>query len=85
MGKASREAATLVPTWRHRQGDSISRSRREAAELSSESSMAYRRDIAEGRWVIQARLGRRRWEVIVEPAFSAGVLLVITAYPISER
>ena len=52
--------------------------------LMLESSMAYRRDIVEGRWVIEARLRRRGWEVIVEPDLSAGVLLVITAYPISE-
>ena len=34
MGKASREAATPVPTWRHPQGDSFLRTRRQAAQLS---------------------------------------------------
>jgi hypothetical protein len=36
----------------------------------------------EGRWVIQTKLERREWEVVVEPLPSECTLLVITAYPV---
>ena len=48
--------------------------------LSRASS--YHRDVVPGRWVIEARHRRRRWEVIVEPDRIARVLVVVTAYPV---
>ena len=36
------------------------------------------------RWIIQTRHGTRPWEVIVEPDPLEEVLVVITAYPLSE-
>ncbi len=42
----------------------------------------YRADVEEGRWVIETRHRRRRWEVIVEPDPEERLLVVITAYPI---
>jgi hypothetical protein len=41
----------------------------------------YRRDVVEGRWVIETRHLRRLWEVVVEPDFDATKLVVVTAYP----
>jgi len=48
--------------------------------LSRASS--YHRDVVPGRWVIEARHRRRRWEVIVEPDRIARVLVAVTAYPL---
>ena len=42
----------------------------------------YRKNVVAGRWVIETRRRRRRWEVIVEPDPAAQLLIVITAYPI---
>jgi len=41
----------------------------------------YRRDVVEGRWIIDTRHLRRPWEVVVEPDFDAEMLVVVTAYP----
>ena len=49
-----------------------------------ENARSYRRDIVEGRWVIETRHQRRRWEVIVEPIPEKKVLDVITAYALWE-
>jgi len=46
-----------------------------------EAATGYRKDIAPGRWVIEAKRGRAPWEVIVEPDPSLETLVVITAYP----
>ena len=46
-----------------------------------EAATGYRKDIAPGRWVIEAKRGRTPWEVIVEPDPSLETLVVITAYP----
>jgi hypothetical protein len=46
-------------------------------------AMRVRRDIVPGRWVVGTRLGRRRWDVIVEPDPEVRVLIVVTAYPVS--
>ena len=51
---------------------------REMLELAD----GYRRDIIEGRWVIEARHHRKAWEVIVEPDTAAKLLVVVTAYPL---
>lgn len=45
----------------------------------------YRADIADGRWVIETRHRKREWEVIVEPDFDAGLLVVITAYEVWDE
>jgi hypothetical protein len=47
-----------------------------------ETATGYRRDVAPGRWVIEAKRGRTPWEVIVEPDRSLEILVVITAYPV---
>ena len=39
-------------------------------------------DVVEGRWVIDTRHRRRRWEVIVEPDDGLKLLVVVTAYPV---
>ncbi len=45
-------------------------------------AQAYRPDIVEGRWVIEARHNRHPWEVIVEPDNDLQVLVIVTAYPV---
>jgi hypothetical protein len=45
----------------------------------------YRRDIVQGRWVIQTRHRKRPWEVIVEPDLAENLLVVITAYPLEHE
>jgi len=46
-----------------------------------EAAAGYRKDLAPGRWIIETKRGRQRWEVIVEPDESLKLLVVITAYP----
>ena len=41
----------------------------------------YRRDIMEGRWILETRYRDRDWAVIVEPDPLEKVLVVVTAYP----
>jgi len=43
---------------------------------------AFRADIVEGRWVIEARHNGQHWEIIVEPDTGELLLVVITAYPV---
>ena len=50
-----------------------------------EHASGYRRDIVEGRWVIDTQQGRRQWEVIVEPDGAAHLLVVVTAYPVEQQ
>jgi hypothetical protein len=45
----------------------------------------YRPDGVEGRWKIQTKHQRRRWEVIVEPDEIERILMVVTAYPVEAR
>lgn len=47
-----------------------------------ETAGTIRRDVVEGRWVIEARHGRRRWEIIVEPDDTECLIVVITAYTV---
>jgi hypothetical protein len=47
-----------------------------------EHARGFTSDIVEGRWVIQARHGRRDWEVVVEPDHDEQRLVVVTAYPV---
>ena len=42
----------------------------------------HRRDVVEGRWVIETRHRKRSWEIIVEPNSDAKLLVVVTAYPV---
>jgi hypothetical protein len=44
-----------------------------------ERALRFRPDVVEGRWVIETRHGRRRWEVIVEPDQNAELLVGVTA------
>ncbi len=46
-----------------------------------ETATGYRADIVEGRYVINSRHRRKRWDIIVEPDSVAKPLVVITAYP----
>ena len=41
-------------------------------------------DVVAGRWIIEARLRRSRWEIIVEPDRAAQRLIVITAYRVVD-
>lgn len=47
-----------------------------------ESASGYRKDVAPGRWVIEAKRARQRWEVIIEPDEALNMLVVITAYAV---
>ena len=47
-------------------------------------NLGYKRDVVEGRWVIETRHGRKDWEVIVEPDNAQRLLVVVTAYPVEE-
>ncbi len=47
-----------------------------------EAATRYRKDVAPGRWVIEAKRGRHPWELIVEPDESLRILVVITAYAV---
>lgn len=49
-----------------------------------EHALAYRPDAVEGRWIIEGRHNRRRWEIIVEPDELEHLLVVVTAYPITR-
>lgn len=40
----------------------------------------YYRDVVEGRWVIETKHRRKRWEVIVEPDLEKRLLVLVTAY-----
>ena len=47
-----------------------------------EGASRYRKDVPAGRWVIEAKRGRQRWEVIVEPDEALNLLVIITAYEV---
>jgi hypothetical protein len=49
-----------------------------------ESPDAYREDVVGGRWVVETRFRRQRWEVIVEPDEAERLLVVITAYKVER-
>ena len=50
-----------------------------------ERANSYYRDFVEGRWVIEARLRRQSWEIIVEPDIESELLVVVTAYPVWDE
>jgi hypothetical protein len=45
-----------------------------------ESPVQVRKGAVAGRWIVEARLKKRSWEVVVEPDEEAELLVVITAY-----
>jgi hypothetical protein len=47
-------------------------------------ALRHHEDVVEDRWVIETRHRRKAWEVIVEPGLERQLLVVITAYPVSE-
>ncbi len=49
-----------------------------------EKAKGYRQNVVAGRWVIDARHRRRRWEVIVEPD-PVAQLLVVAVFRLLER
>jgi hypothetical protein len=44
------------------------------------ASVGLAPDVADGRFLVECRLGREHWEVIVEPDYDRSVLWAITAY-----
>ena len=49
-----------------------------------ERASVYRRDVVEGRWVIETMHGGRAWEVIIEPDEEKQRMVVVTAYGVWE-
>jgi hypothetical protein len=49
-----------------------------------EAAVGFRADVIDGRFVIDTRHGSARWEVIVEPDPMDSLLVVITAYQVTE-
>ena len=47
-----------------------------------ELGASYGPDVVEGRWLVRTRHQQHPWRVIVEPDFSAKLLVVVTAYPV---
>jgi hypothetical protein len=45
-------------------------------------AVGYRLDVIDGRWIIDARLRGRSWEVVVEPDDVEQLLVAVTAYPL---
>ena len=45
-------------------------------------AVGCRQDVVEGRWIIDARLRGRSWEVVVEPDDVEQLLVAVTAYPL---
>lgn len=49
-----------------------------------EDAIGYREDVVEGRWVVETRQARAKWEVIVEPDKRSPRLVVVTAYDVGR-
>lgn len=45
-----------------------------------EVAQRYRKDVVVNRRVVVIRHRRRQWEILVEPDWGAGLLVVVTAY-----
>ena len=45
-----------------------------------ESPTRVRKGTVAGRWIVEARLKKRSWEIVVEPDEEAKLLVVVTAY-----
>ncbi len=50
-----------------------------------ERARSHRRDVVEGRWLIETRHRRHPWEVIVEPDMGNKLLVVVIAYPVWDE
>lgn len=50
-----------------------------------EDATGFRRDVEEGRWLVEVRHYGCRWEVVIEPEFDTQLLWVITAYEARSR
>jgi len=46
------------------------------------NAQGYREDVVDGRWVVDARLRGRSWEVVLEPDDAEHLLVAVTAYPV---
>jgi hypothetical protein len=42
----------------------------------------YRRDYVPGRWVVETKHRRQKWEIVVEPDFDEKKVVIITAYKV---
>ena len=45
---------------------------------------SIRPDIVSGRWIIESRLSRRLWSIVLEPDAKSKTLVVVTAYPVDR-
>jgi Domain of unknown function (DUF4258) len=50
--------------------------------LMLERATGFRRDVIDGRFVVEMRFRARPWEVVVEPDEVEHLLVVVTAYPV---
>ena len=49
-----------------------------------ECTTGLRSDTEPGRWVAEARLARRKWEVVIEPDQGSRRQVIVTAYPVTK-
>jgi hypothetical protein len=49
-----------------------------------ERAAGFRRDVADGRFVIETRFRGQRWEVVVEPDEEEHLLVVVTAFGVEQ-
>ena len=49
-----------------------------------QGARGMRRDVAEGRWIVETRLAGRSWEVVVEPDEASRRTVVVTAYALDR-
>jgi hypothetical protein len=47
-----------------------------------EKASGLRRDVVEGRWIVEAQHADAAWEVIVEPDEAQQLVVIITAYQV---
>lgn len=50
-----------------------------------DDATGFHENCEEGRYVVETRRAKRRWEVIVEPVPQEGALVVVTAYLAEEE
>jgi len=50
-----------------------------------EVATAYRADIVPGRWIIETMHVSAQWEVVVEPEAETQQLIIVTAYPVTQK
>ena len=49
-----------------------------------ERATGLRPDTESGRWIAEARLARRNWEVVIEPDEVNRRQVIVTAYPVTK-